>query len=244
MSINNLVQSFNELSAKLSAKIEKNESVAAVQELDKNISEILERIREYEPNSFQELKAKLKFFIDELHLEHGRKCTSFALNSITDILEKDFSFRLMKPLHSVEDIHSNSVDERERKINNAYNLVTQSTQRLSIIDLKFRYLNTSQTNGLFYQTKPKDVVGKHVGELIGQRRFENRAKRFFEKCFSGIRQEYFHTLEAEDDVRLMQCQMLPLRGSGGAVFGSIVAMNDITDLVTKNDSIVLASLSD
>ncbi|PHP68005.1 hypothetical protein CSC94_04880 [Zhengella mangrovi] len=100
------------------------------------------------------------------------------------------------------------------------------SERVSLIDSEFRYVKTSFGNREFYQVTDEGIIGRHVAEVIGQQRFEGRARHFFERAFSGQSSEYFHLLEQPEGTRIMRCAMEPLRSEGA---GAVVTMQDVTD---------------
>lgn len=109
--------------------------------------------------------------------------------------------------------------------------VTFASGRMALIDTEFRYLATSQGNAEFYGHTPGEIMGLHVADLIGASRFEQRARRQFERCFSGQVIEYHHALDVEGDARIMRCQMYPANSSEPSRIGAVVTMTDVTDSV-------------
>lgn len=236
-----LAKEFAVVNKRLQQAIYEQSEFDEIRSIDIELNDTLQKVRDYRPTSLGELRKKLKFFVDELTFEQ-RDCRSFALKSIAMMLDTDFSYQMHSPFASLEKADISGVCCEKSKLINAYELVAASNDRISIIDVNYRYVNTSQKNGQFYDSIPNSVVGRHVSDLIGQSRFENRAQKFLDRCFDGKRQQYFHTLEIGKDTRIMSCHMMPLSQKEGTPFGAMVAMNDITELVTCNDSIILETI--
>ena len=242
MKLNDLVGKFDRVNTRLKQAIEEECEVDEIRKIDTEINAILHGIREYRPQTLSELRQKLKFFVNEVTFEQQGESHSFALQSIVEMLDTDFSYQMHSPFAGLEGAAVSGANLEKSKLVNAYELVAASNDRISIIGVDYRYVNTSQKNGQFYDADPDLVCGRHVADLIGQNRFERRAKRFLDLCFGGERQQYFHTLEIGDENRIMSCHMMPLHQRDGEPFGAMVAMNDITDLIARNDSIVLETL--
>lgn len=105
--------------------------------------------------------------------------------------------------------------------------------RVSLIDTGYRYLATSQTNAEFYQLNQVGVMGKHVADLIGEFRFETRAKHRLDTCFGGEAQSYHHALPSADSARIFRCDMQPVNSFDGTILGALVYMTDVTEQVRR-----------
>ncbi len=240
MSLDKLVEQYYRLDKDINLAIQESHSFDVIKTIDERMVDLSHKISEHKPRDLDELKNKLSFFVSQALPKHEMDNGSSAISAIVNILENDFSFSM----HNIMPLGgAGNEDASSFKQVNAYDLVSTSHDRISIVDSNFRYVNTSQRNGEFYQFKPHEIIGKHVGDMIGENRFEGRAKGFFEKSFSGKKQEYFHSLETERGARIMSCQMMPLRGRENNVYGSMVAMSDITNLITSKDSVILQQVN-
>ena len=115
--------------------------------------------------------------------------------------------------------------------------VSKAEDRVSIIGVDYCYLRTSAGNAKFYDTEPDRLHGRHVGEIIGERRFETRARARLDACFRGHVQDYTHTLEVWRDNRSMNGRMTPGRGRNDALIGAHGTKRDVTSLYLGEEQI-------
>ena len=109
-------------------------------------------------------------------------------------------------------------------------IIDNSANRISLINLNHEYQFTSHSNAAHYGATQAEIQGKHVAQIIGQKRFEGRAKRFFDKCFDGELVEYAHTLgDVANNTSFLKCRMQPHFDNSGAIAGAIVTMTDISE---------------
>ena len=111
--------------------------------------------------------------------------------------------------------------------------------RISLIDTQFRYVTTTRGNREFYNLGERDIVGRHVADVIGDARFTGRARNFLERAFAGERTEYYHALETPDGLRTMKCVMEPRKAE---TKGAVVTMLDVTDELRGASSIGLVDI--
>ena len=113
-------------------------------------------------------------------------------------------------------------------------LIEQSDSRISLYNLNYEYEFTSLGNARFHNTDADSFIGKHVAEIVGDRRFQERAQRYYDRCFSGehLRYSYFLDVEGQGE-RLMDCQLTPYRDSDGCVRGAFFTVDDITDRMAR-----------
>lgn len=108
-------------------------------------------------------------------------------------------------------------------------IVRQTSDRVSVIGLDYRYKLTNMANARFYKRKVSEIVGCHVRDLIGAERFEGRAKANLDACFSGQSLEYEHSLAlADDKVTYLHVRMEPYRERDGTISGAVVVLRDVT----------------
>ena len=118
--------------------------------------------------------------------------------------------------------------------------LNETGARISLINSQFRYEMTTRGNREFYRLEEDGIIGRHVGEVIGEDRFEGRARKFLENTFAGVRQEYYHLLETAEGRRIMKCIMEPRPGISGTM--ALVTMIDVTEEVEHSASIRLIEL--
>ncbi|MEM7289571.1 MAG: PAS domain-containing protein [Pseudomonadota bacterium] len=197
-------------------EIEADREVDAIQVLDQQLQQVLSSLQRYRASNRQEAFQHLMFFLgadqpaDQLAVRAPDAEVMHAL--LTDYLLKE----QMAPLPVAEpDLKS---------------IIDNSANRISLINLNHEYQFTSHSNAAHYDATQQEIQDKHVAQIIGQKRFEGRAKRFFDKCFSGELVEYAHTLgDDSGNTSFLKCRMQPHFDSSGAIAGAIVTMTDISE---------------
>lgn len=111
-----------------------------------------------------------------------------------------------------------------------FRALDQVRERVSLIDIDYRYRYTNRANAEFYGLQPEDFVGQHLTDRIGEERFRTRAKPAFDRCFAGETVTYSHDLQLDDGrVIWLSAEMQPYRDATGGITGAIVTMRDITE---------------
>jgi hypothetical protein len=186
----------------------------------------------------EELSAQLRFLIDRLarRSDDGEECADYR--ALCDLLSRRIEDLLgsphdrlataaAKPHNAPDPLDNLSVSE----------FVSRAEDRVSIIGVDYSYLRTSAGNAKFYDTDPDRLHGRHVGEIIGEKRFETRARARLDACFRGHVQDYTHTLEIWRDNRIMNCRMTPVRDRNDTLIGAQVTMRDVTSLYLGEEQI-------
>ena len=224
-----LIKSHELAKNRISDAISNNSSFEHVQELDRKMRENFESLAIYSPRSPQEHHQKLNYFAQLFSEEVGY--TSRVCDVLIEGINEAFKdHTTANPDQYVADDPIALFSTRE--------LVQESNDRVSLISRDYRYVDTSRKNGEFYERQPSELVGRHVADVIGRQRFENRAQRFFDKSFSGERQIYFHALDVGGTSKIFCCEMIPLRCKENGCLGSLVAINDVTENFSGGNLVV------
>lgn len=230
MDLSSLIGDYQTCASRLFAAIEA-EDLAGIRELDIRMSWLREKIRDFPANSEADKRRQIEFFVDLLSksTDQGRDVPPIAdLRVIIDrhITAYDagrpapprgraetIAFRLAR--HNLPDEHAAAAIE-------------MSNLRISVIGQDMRYRYTSPANARFHGIAADDFDGMHIRDLIGGKRFDKRAKAYFERCFAGEDLSYCYYLDTEKHGRVLQeCRMLPQYGSDGGTIGAIVMMREI-----------------
>lgn len=110
------------------------------------------------------------------------------------------------------------------------NYVSASPERVSLIDSDYRYVATSAANARYHGTRPVRMIGLHLSDVIGQDRFERRARPRMDACLAGEAQEYYHRSGTDANPRIQRCQMKPVDMPGLGPM-ALVYMRDVTEVV-------------
>ena len=100
-------------------------------------------------------------------------------------------------------------------------MIEKTDLRIAAFGKDLRYTYVSPANGRYHDMPAREICGRHVSELIGNARYEKRAKRYFDKCFGGEDQCYYYYLDSKRHGRqLMECRMLAQRDADNDVLGA------------------------
>ena len=96
--------------------------------------------------------------------------------------------------------------------------------RVAVLTRDYRYLYSNTVNSAYLGRKPIDMIGRHVMEFIGEKRFHEGAKAKLDACFAGRGSDYAYERHDSDAVKIVHCRMSPLRDSSGSVIGALIIL--------------------
>jgi PAS domain S-box-containing protein len=122
-------------------------------------------------------------------------------------------------------------EELDGSIREFEQLIESSSDLFSIIDANHRYTFCSQAYAALYERCPDDVVGRHVGELVGADFFETHRRPYIDRCIAGepqrieVDRSYEHL-----GVRRLLIRSYPIPSPDGRTVRAASVLTDITDL--------------
>lgn len=212
--------------------------IGEIRQAEANLALAHRAVSNHPSRTPEELSAQLRFLIDRLarRSDHGEECADYR--ALCDLLSRRIEGLLGSP-H--ERLAPAAAKQREATdpldTLSVSEFVSKAADRVSIIGVDYRYLRTSAGNAKFYETEPDHLLGRHVGEIIGEKRFESRARARLDACFRGEVQDYTHTLEVGRDHRIMNCRMAPVHDRHASLIGAQVTMRDVTSLYLGEEQI-------
>ena len=211
-----LISHYKALDEQLRLEIEADREIDAIHVLDSQLQQVLTSLKHYRAPDRREAFKHLMFFLGS-----GQAADPMPVRAPdTDVMHHLLTDYLLK-----EQLAPLPVAEPDLK-----SIIDNSANRISLINLDHQYQFTSHSNAANYSATQDDIQGKHVAQIIGSQRFDRRASRFFDKCFSGELVEYAHTLgDDTGEPTFMKCRMQPHFDSDGAIAGAIVTMTDISE---------------
>lgn len=106
-------------------------------------------------------------------------------------------------------------------------ILDSMSDEVVVVTRDYRYLYANAAHASAAAKKPIELVGKHVSEVIGEQRFEGRARAKLDRCLAGDALAYEYTLEERGGQRV-DCKMMPIRGAEGEVLGVLIVTRDVT----------------
>ncbi|SEH95025.1 PAS fold-containing protein [Rhizobium tibeticum] len=96
--------------------------------------------------------------------------------------------------------------------------------RVAVLTRDYRYLYSNTVNSAYLGRKPIDMIGRHLIEFIGEKRFYEGAKAKLDACFAGCGSDYAYERRDSDAVDTVRCRMSPLHDSSGGVIGALIIL--------------------
>ncbi|MFB2551706.1 PAS domain-containing protein [Ensifer soli] len=94
--------------------------------------------------------------------------------------------------------------------------------RIAVITPDYRYAYVNATNATYLDQRPIDMIGRHIVEFIGLRRFEQRVQANLDRCFAGEMVDYSFAKQVEGRTVVVRCRMKPCFSATGRMIGAIV----------------------
>jgi hypothetical protein len=227
-----VIAAFKQAEAELGRVIDADE-IEQVRIAELRLSQEHSAICRYPSQTAAELSAQLRFLLDRLIKQTGVSDDCLEYREICDILTNRLETLLGTPHDRLAAAAGGSTSPQATYLDpldslSVSEIVSRTSDRVSIIGTDYRYIRTSIGNADFYHTEQDRLIGKHVGEVIGSTRFETRARARFDACFNGALQDYSHALEMGSEYRVMNCRMAPVRDRHNVLVGAQVTMRDVT----------------
>ena len=233
-----------ELAAAIDA--DKDSSIVA---LDRQLTNALDRIRSFKPEDATTRKRQINFLLDHLLTPYQDLYETDTLSDIRRLVDEyvhsNHPAKIISPESErvVGHVGKSGYSAFQEIVNSGVCLdnLFESDLRISIINCDGKYQNTSRGNAAFYGLYPDDFRDLHVSRIIGDERYDRRARVHLEKCFDGSCIQYFHELSDEAE-SVVSCEMLPYRPNGSEPKGAVVIMRDITNDIDGKNQPVLSEL--
>lgn len=225
-----LVSALQLTDAQLARALASDDKAARHARLLRDSAVLLERIETYEPESTEELREMVGFFMARAtrHTSSDTGKHDFAIAAALMKRYGNADLPCRAPMQDPEGSGALFVASGSDPSDIARQIVLAG-HRVAAIDANYRYLATSRVNAAFYKMSPLALVGRHLCETIGSDRFHKRARGKIDLCLAGNKQDYL--FRAHDPIagqRVMRCRMTPVRDARKRVFCALVQLRDTT----------------
>jgi len=243
-----LISQVSQLEDELVAAIDADREASIIR-LDSQLCEALDRLKQFRPEDAATRKRQIFFLLDQLLAPYQELKDADALSDIRSLIDE--YVRTNNPARVIPPESEKIAGHVAKSDYSAFQEIVNSgicmdnlfdsDLRNSILDLKGNYQKTSRGNADFYGLSTGDFHDLHVSRIIGDERYERRAKVHLEKCFYGACIQYYHEIEDEAE-SIVSCEMLPYRPTGAEPLGAVVIMRDITNDIDRKNQPVLSEL--
>lgn len=200
--------------------------------LDRELDPILKAVYEQRALSVEEARLQFHFLLDILRAEaadmacvlrHSKLLQSlidryFAATGVADLADLALEHRARLPSKGLAD---------EGLLNEA--ILDCLPDRIAVITPDYRYLYTNPANANHLESRPMDLIGRHIVEFIGLQRFEERVKAYLDRCFGGEVVEYTFAKTVDGRTVVVRCRMTPCLSSNGKLIGAILVIQEHAD---------------
>lgn len=230
MTLSELLKTHRETINRLEIAINADATLADIRALDEQLLVAVSAIETLNLTDAADIETQLKFFLYQANQNGIDQPLSSEFKSLETLIER-YADRLASrqpelPIAGELSVCLSTSEFATRDV------IEASDVRVSFYNMDFQYEYTSQANAKFHNASPSEFRGRHVIDVIGERRFFERAKDRFEKCFAGHGQRYSYYLDVDGKGRrLMDCHIKPHRCADAKVSGALLAVEDITDRV-------------
>lgn len=221
--LSHLIGRFHELSRHLAVAV-RNEDEDAVLQIDQEIVEVERRILSCSAKGRHEIDRQIGFFSD-LVARHSSDADSVLKYTamLTSLFSRYFDAESTGRINPVQ---------RRGKISRGYDtsvaeLVLDSLpERVAVVDLDYRYIYTNERNAAFHGEASSSFIGRHIVDVVGQERFENRVKAKLDACFSGASLSYNYEIAKPEGRKFdVSCRMTPFCGPDDVIHGALMLLS-------------------
>ena len=122
-----------------------------------------------------------------------------------------------------------ALNQSNRKLQLYEKIINQVSERISIVDVDYRYRWTNQANMDYWRRPLEHFVGRYIGDVVGESWFENSGKRILDRCFAGESSMVEHPLEGPGkEPCFVSVTAEPFRETDDSITGAIISVRDIT----------------
>jgi PAS domain S-box-containing protein len=129
------------------------------------------------------------------------------------------------------------VTERKRAEYLARQVFERSPDRIAIVGRDYRYQRVNPAFERRYGMPAERFVGKHVADFLGREGFEQTAKAYYARCFSGEEVSYAEWFNISFGRRYLAITYSPLRPTSEQVEAVLVISRDLTEHVLASEAL-------
>lgn len=222
--LSDLIRKFDHLSDELLVAVRRGDE-GEINQIDRQLQPLTRRIFDFDAVNHNEIMAQIGFF-NRLAM---RNCEDdFSVKRYTTMMSTLFARYLAS-----NDTRKSLPSQLEQiSVCDGYDpslqeLVLDSIpERVAVIGLDYRYIYCNSRNAEFHNKQPSDFIGKHMLDVIDQKRFQTRAKPRIDQCFGGARISYTYEVpDAHGRLFEVNCRMTPLTGRDKVIAGAVLVLN-------------------
>jgi PAS domain S-box-containing protein len=129
------------------------------------------------------------------------------------------------------------LDERRRAEYLTRQVFESSPDGVTIVGRDCRYQRVNPAHERHWGVPAEEIVGKHVGDVLGMDVFENTIRPHLDRCFAGDEVSYAEWFTSSSGRRYMAITYSPMRPEGEQVEAVLVISRDLTGHVHAEEAL-------
>lgn len=162
-----------------------------------------------------------------------RKIAEDALKRAHDGLEERVQKRTNQLLTANQNLKKEILERRqtEATLRKYEQIVARSNDLMSLIDRDYVHQTVNESYVRAYGVAFKDVIGRHVKEVVGEFFFEETLRPSLDKCLKGREVHYRQWVDYPAlGRRFMDIACYPFSNAAGRIIGVVANSHDITEI--------------
>lgn len=185
-----------------------------------------EKLRTLPPGDWLEMDYRMKLADGKWHTFHDQAAV-FARNEEGETLQT-----IGAAMDITERKRSEDRLEQFRK------LISTTPDAIALVDCDYRYLIANEAYGFETGYEPREIEGRTIPEVFGEKRFYELIKPYMDLCLEGESVRYQETFAYPDgEQHHLDVRYVPFRDEADDIIGAQVTIRDITDLVASKQAL-------
>lgn len=200
--------------------------------LDRELEPILKAVYDEKAASVEDARLQFQFLIDILRFEaDDMSCVLRHSRLLQSLINRYFAATRSTDLAGLDLERAPKLPNKGRADEGLLNeaILDSFPDRIAVITPDYRYLYTNPVNASRLDSRPMELIGRHIVEFIGLQRFEQRVKGYLDRCFAGEVVEYTFAKTVNARTVVVRCRMTPCRSSSGKLIGAILVIQEHAD---------------
>jgi diguanylate cyclase (GGDEF)-like protein/PAS domain S-box-containing protein len=109
-------------------------------------------------------------------------------------------------------------------------VIGTTSDLMSFVDRDYVYRFINDSYARHWRRDTAQIVGRRIGELMGQAQFEELVKPHLDRCLQGEEVNYQASFDYGETTHFMDVRYKPYRAPSGQISGAVVSVRDITQL--------------
>ncbi|KSV75333.1 PAS fold protein [compost metagenome] len=200
--------------------------------LDRELDPILRSVYDEKAVSVEDARLQFQFLIDILRVEADDiSCVLRHSQLLQSLINRYFAATGAEKFADLQLERLPAQPSKGRADEGLLNeaILDSFPDRIAVITPDYRYLYTNPRNADHLESRPMDLIGRHIVEFIGIQRFEQRVKSYLDRCFAGEVVDYTFAKTVDARTVVVRCRLTPCMSSSGKLIGAILVIQEHAD---------------